>query len=173
MKVGFQKFDRIIEGIENLFCAVPMMIILIVEAIHVAFRYVLKSGLVWSDEVITNLLIIAVLFGGARAIRHNEHTELTGTSDSLPKPIRTAVRSITTFATLIFLLVLFFSSIIFISSTGALKTTYLRIPKSFVYMPLFVGSALMIYEFCKTIKHRITREVIDIYDPENYKEEEV
>lgn len=29
----------------------------------------------------------------------------------------------------------------------------------------------MVYEFVKTIKYRITRDVIDIYDPENYKEE--
>ncbi len=171
MKQGFKQFDRAVEMIENILCAVPMAIILIVEAVHVFYRYALRSGLVWSDEVITNLLVIAVMFGGARAIRFNEHTELTGTSDALPKPIRTVVRIVTTIATLAFLVVLVFSSISFISSTGNLKTTYLRIPKVIVYLPLAVGSAFMVYEFVKTIKHRICREVIDIYDPENYREE--
>ena len=172
MKQVYQVFDRIVGTIENVLCALPMAVILLLEAVHVFYRYALRSGIVWSDEVITNLLVIVVMFGGARAIRYNEHTELTGTADSLPKPVRTVVRFITTFATLAFLAILCWSSYIFVTSTGNLKTTYLRIPRVYVYMPLFVGSCFMVYEFVKTIRHRLTREVIDIYDPENYKEEE-
>ncbi len=171
MKSFYEKFDKVIAIMEDLLCAVPMAVILVIEAVHVFTRYALKSGIVWSDEVITNLIVVVVMFGGARAIRHNEHTELTGTVDSLPGPARTVVRVITTLATLAFLVILFGSSILFISGTGKLTTTYLRIPKVIVYMPLAVGSAFMIYEFVKTIKYRITRKVIDIYDPENYKEE--
>ena len=172
MKKGFAIFDHAVEMIENIFCTLPLAIVLVIEAVHVFFRYALRSGIVWSDEVITNLVVFVVMFGGARAIRFNEHTELTGTSDSLPKVPRTIVRVITTFASLAFLVILFISSISFVSSTEALKTTYLRIPKAWCYMPLAVGGGLMVYEFVKTIKHRITRDVIDIYDPENYKEEE-
>lgn len=169
----YEGFDRVIGIIEDILCAAPMAVILVIEAVHVFMRYVMKSGIVWSDEVITNLIVVVVMFGGARAIRYNEHTELTGTADSLPKGPRTVVRVITTFATLLFLVILFYSSILFIAGTGPLTTTYLRIPKKIVYMPLLIGSAFMIYEFAKTIKYRITRDVIDIYDPENYKEEEV
>lgn len=171
MKKGFQIFDRAVEIIENICCTVPMAIILVIEAVHVFFRYALRSGIVWSDEIITNLVVIVVMFGGARAIRCNEHTELTGTADALPKAPRTLVRIITTFATLAFLVILFLASISFIQSTGNLKTTYLRIPKALCYAPLAAGGFLMVYEFLKTVKYRITRDVIDIYDPENYKEE--
>ncbi|MBQ6385805.1 MAG: TRAP transporter small permease [Lachnospiraceae bacterium] len=172
MEKMYRGFDHAVELIENFLCAAPMAVILVIEAVHVFCRYALKSGIVWSDEVITNLVVIVVMFGGARAIRNNEHTELTGTADSLPEPVRTVVRVITTFSTLAFLVILFYGSILFISRTGNLSTTYLRIPKVAVYMPLLVGSLFMIYEFIKTIKYRITRDVIDIYDPENYKEEE-
>lgn len=172
MKSFYEKFDKLVGIIEDILCAAPMAVILVIEAVHVFARYAFKSGIVWSDEVITNLIVIVVMFGGARAIRYNEHTELTGTVDSLPGPARTVVRTITTLATLAFLAILFYSSILFIKGTGNLSTTYLRIPKVIVYMPLAVGSAFMIYEFVKTVKYRITREVIDIYDPENYKEEE-
>lgn len=171
MKRGFEILDRAVELVESICCTVPMAIILVIEAVHVFFRYALRSGIVWSDEIITNLVVIVVMFGGARAIRFNEHTELTGTADSLPKPLRMVVRVITTFATLAFLVVLTVASVSFIQSTGNLKTTYLRIPKALCYAPLAVGGALMVYEFLKTIKYRITRDVIDIYDPENYKEE--
>lgn len=172
MEKGFKVFDRAVELVENICCTVPVAIILVIEAVHVFFRYALRSGIVWSDEVITNLVVFVVMFGGARAIRCNEHTELTGTADSLPPAPRTILRVITTFASLAFLVILVFSSISFVQSTGNLKTTYLRIPKALCYMPLAVGGALMVYEFAKTIKYRITRSVIDIYDPENYKEEE-
>lgn len=172
MKIFYKKFDKAVATIEDVLCAVPMAIILVIEAVHVFARYAMKSGIVWSDEVITNLIVIVVMFGGARAIRYNEHTELTGTVDSLPGPGRTAVRAFTTIATLAFQVILLYASILFINGTGNLTTTYLRIPKVAVYMPLAVGSAFMIYEFVKTIRHRITRDVIDIYDPENYKEEE-
>ena len=172
VKEFYKKFDRLVEIIENVLCAAPMAVILMLEVVHVFYRYVLRSGLVWSDEVITNLLVIVVMFGGARAIRFNEHTELTGTADSLPGPLRTLVRIITTAATLIFIAVLFWSSINFVTGTGNLKTTYLRIPNAYCYMALAVGSGFMLYEFVKTLRYRITRNVIDIYDPENYKEEE-
>lgn len=172
MKSAYQVFDRIIEIIENVLCAVPMGIILVVEIAQVFYRYVLRSGIPWSDEVIINLLVVCVMFGGARAIRTGEHTELTGTSDSLPDGARTVVRIITTVATLAFLAVFVYSSFIFVGSAGKLKTTNLRIPMKYCYMVLAVGSCFMFYEFAKTVKHRITRPVIDVYDPENYRGEE-
>lgn len=171
-KHAFDVFDRIIEIIENILCALPMAVILIVEMIQVFYRYVLRSGIVWSDEVIVNLIVVAVMFGGARAIRTKEHTELTGTSDGLRPKARIIVRIITTIATLAFLVILVYASFLFQSTTGRLKTTYLRIPMKYCYLPLAVGSCFMLYEFVKTIRYRITRPVIDIYDPENYRGEE-
>ena len=172
MKTVYKVFDRIVELVENILCAVPMGIILVVEIVQVFYRYVLRSGIPWSDEVIINLLVVCVMFGGAKAIRTGEHTELTGTSDSLPQGPRTVVRVITTMATLAFLVVFVYSSSIFVRSAGRLKTTNLRIPMKYCYMVLAVGSCFMLYEFVKTIKHRITRPVIDMYDPENYRGEE-
>lgn len=168
----YKAFDRIVEFVENILCAVPMAVILVVEIVQVFFRYVLRSGIPWSDEVIINMLVICVMFGGARAIRTGEHTELTGTSDALPKRPRTVVRVITTLSTLVFLAIFVYSSFIFVGSAGKLKTTNLRIPMKYCYMVLAVGSCFMLYEFAKTVKTRITRPVIDIYDPENYREED-
>ena len=65
-----------------------------------------------------------------------------------------------------------YSSFIFVNSAGKLKTTNLRIPMKYCYMVLAVGSCFMLYEFVKTIRHRITRPAIDVYDPENYRGEE-
>ena len=171
MKSAFNVFDRVIETVENVLCAVPMGIILVVEIVQVFFRYVLRSGIPWSDEVIVNLLVVCVMFGGAKAIRTREHTELTGTSDSLPEVPRKIVRVITTAATLAFLVVFVYSSIIFVRSAGKLKTTNLRIPMKYCYLMLAIGACFMLYEFVKTIRYRITRPVIDVYDPENYREE--
>ena len=146
MKSAFSVFDRIVEIIENVLCAAPMAVILTVEIVQVFFRYVLRSGIPWSDEVIINLL--------------------------LPAGPRTAVRIITTLATLVFLVIFVYSSFIFVNSAGKLKTTNLRIPMKYCYMVLAVGSRFMLYEFVKTIRHRITRPAIDVYDPENYRGEE-
>lgn len=169
---AFKMFDRVIEIIENLLCTLPMAVILVVEMVQVFYRYVLRSGIPWSDEAIVNLIVVCVMFGGAKAIRTNEHTELTGTADSFPPKVRTVVRVITTFATLAFLVVLAYSSFMFATTAGRLKTTYLRIPMKYCYAPLAIGSIFMVYEFVKTIKYRITRPVIDIYDPENFRGEE-
>ena len=172
MKSVYHVFDRLVEIIENILCGVPMGIILVVEIVQVFFRYVLRSGIPWSDEVIINLLVVCVMFGGAKAIRTGEHTELTGTSDSLPEGPRKVVRVITTFATLAFLAIFVYSSFIFVRSAGRLKTTNLRIPMKYCYMVLAVGSCFMLYEFVKTIRYRITRPAIDVYDPEYYRGED-
>ena len=172
LKKAYAVFDKIVEIVENLLCALPMAVILVVEMVQVFYRYVLRSGIVWSDEVIVNLIVVCVMFGGAKAIRTKEHTELTGTADGLPPKARLVARIITTLATLAFLGVFVYASIIFQSTTGRLRTTYLRIPMKYCYLPLAIGSCFMLYEFVKTIKYRITRPVIDVYDPENYRGED-
>ena len=102
---------------------------------------------------------------------HGNHIPHT-VPDSLPAGPRTVVRVITTLATLAFLVIFVYSSFIFVNSAGKLKTTNLRIPMKYCYMVLAVGSCFMLYEFVKTIRHRITRPAIDVYDPENYRGEE-
>lgn len=173
MKKAYQIFDKAVELAENIFCIIPLGVIIILEILHVFYRYVLHSGIVWSDEVIVYMLIIVVMFGGARAIRTKSHTELTGLADAMPGIFRKIVLVLTTAITLIFLVTLFVTSLTFTLNTGSLKTTYLRIPMRFCYMWLAIGSGLMVYEFVKTIKYRITRDKIDVYDPENYKGEEI
>lgn len=173
MKKTYQAFDKAVEIIENIFCAIPMAVIIIVEILHVFYRYALRSGIPWSDEAIIYMLIICVMFGGARGIRHKGHTELTGLTDSMPGILRKISLVLTTLLTLAFLVILFVTSVDFTAHAGNLKTTYLRIPMRYCYMWLALGSGFMVYEFAKTIKYRITRDKIDIYDPENYREEEI
>lgn len=172
MKKAYQIFDGIVEFIENILCIFPIGGIIILEIVHVFYRYVLHSGISWSDEVIVYLLIIVVMFGGARGIRRNEHTELTGLTDAMPGILRKIILVLTTAITGVFLIVLFVTSVTFTLNTGSLKTTYLRIPMRFCYMWLAIGSGFMVYEFIKTMKSRVTRQKIDVYDPDNYKGEE-
>lgn len=155
MKKLFQQIDLIVTKIEDIFSVTLFGVIVIIVTAHVFSRYVLRSGILWSDEVIQILLVAMVMFGAARAIRTNGHTDMQGLVDSMPKPLGTFFRVFSNVATLFFLVVFLFSSFKHTMDAGQVYTVILRIPRRIAYASMPVGALLMVYEFTKLMKSRI------------------
>lgn len=158
MKNFFKAMDRGIAALEDTGCVISFAAIVGIVVAHVFFRYVLRSGILWSDEVVQILMVSMVMFGTARAVREDGHTELQSFTDRLPSRARTVVRALVTLVSLGFLIMFFVSSLEFTVTTGTLKTVMLRIPRKYCYMFLPLGAGLSIYEFIKTARKRIFHE---------------
>lgn len=158
MKKALQKVDRGIELLEKIAGALALGVIAIVVPLQAFFRYVLKSGILWANELATLLLVFAVMMGAAIAFRVGGHTDLQGFVDKSPKRVRFLVRVCTNTLTLAFLIVFTIISIQYAMQNTAAVTTVLKIPMSVCYGTLPLGGILMIYEFLKVYKHRITAE---------------
>lgn len=158
-KVGiFTAIDKLIGGFEKYVSVTCLGLIAIIVPVQVFFRYVLQRGILWANELVTILLVLVVMLGGALAFREKCHTDIQGFADRAPKPLRLIIRGVTNLITLAFLFILLFSSIIHVNSIGTAKTAVLKIPWGICYLSITLGAVLMIYEFLKVIKERIVRE---------------
>ncbi|MCD8350898.1 MAG: TRAP transporter small permease [Planctomycetaceae bacterium] len=158
MKKAFRVFDTAITWIEDIGCTAIYAAIVCIVTVHVFFRYVLFSGLLWSDELIQILLVYMVMFGSARAIRTNGHTELNSFANRLPEKPRYLLRTLIALACVAFFALFFVGAVEHTMNAGRLRTVILRIPRAYCYLSMPIGAGLMLYEFIKTIKHRITHD---------------
>ena len=159
----FKTFDNLIGHLENIGVGITFAGIVILVTVCVFFRYVLKSGFMWSAEVQEVLVVAMAMFGCAKATREGGHTELTALTKLFPRTGRVAIRTITSILTVIFLAVFVWTSYKYTISSGMLKTIMLKIPYKYFYMWLPIGMALNLYEFIKRIPDRIKND-----PPEEY-----
>ncbi len=154
----FPAFDRVVKGIEDLGVGISFGCIVVLVFVTVFFRYVLKSGIMWSAEVQEVLVVAMAMFGCAKATREGGHTELTALTGLFPRKGRIAIRALTTLAALVFLSVFFVTCIQYATSTGNLRTIMLKIPYSYFYMFLPIGIGLNLYEFLRRTPERILKD---------------
>lgn len=163
-KEGFFKvFDNLIRIIEDLGVGLTFAAIVVLVTLCVIYRYVLKSGFMWSGEVQEVLVVAMAMFGCAKATREGGHTELTALTKMFPRKGRVLIRTLTSIATVLFLAVFFWTSLQYTLTSGSLKTIMLRIPYRYFYMWLPIGMGLNLYEFLKRVPGRIKND-----PPEEY-----
>lgn len=159
-----QGIDGVIHRFEDLVCIITLVGIVSIATAGVVARYVFHTGFLWADEVNQALLVAMGMFGSARAVRADGHTEFTALPNK-PKSrsVRILIRGIIVAITLVFLVFLLVNSVQYTAS-GTMLSTVLRIPRMYYYMSIPIGFGLCVYEYLRAIK----RKVID--DP--VKEEE-
>ena len=159
----FRTFDNVIKVIEDFGVGITFGAIVILVTVCVFYRYVLKSGFMWSAEVQEVLVVAMAMFGCAKATREGGHTELTALTKMFPRKARVFIRALTSIAAVIFLAVFFWTSLRYTLASGNLKTIMLRIPYKYFYMWLPIGMGLNLYEFLKRMPDRIKND-----PPEEY-----
>jgi len=158
MKKASQVISKWITLIEDAVCISALAIIVVLVVAQVFARYVLRSSILWSEELITVMMVVMTMFGSARAIRVKMHTDLQGLVDTLPKAPRIIVRIFVSVITLAFLVVFFVSSLSYSLDAGVLTTILMKIPLKLCYGSMPAGAALMFYEFIRLLRQRIFRE---------------
>jgi TRAP-type transport system small permease protein len=152
--------DRSIRWIETTLSIFSLMAIVVLVLVQVFYRYVLSSGILWANELITSLMLLMVMVGAALAARQNAHTSMTLLADTLPKTLSRLVHGIALLVTLIFLISLIMTSTSYAWQSRALYSTMLEIPMPILYGILPLGSILMLYELVKVpvMKLNLQRE---------------
>lgn len=164
MKKAIDHIDDGIRWIEDFICIFTLVGIVTISTAGVIARYIFHSGFFGADEVNQVLLVAMAMFGSARAVREDGHTEFTTLSSKLrSKKMRIFIRGIIMAITMVFLIFLLICSIQY-TANGTLLSTALKIPRMYYYMSIPIGLGLCIYEYLRAMK----RKVID----DSVKEEE-
>lgn len=161
MKEIFQKIDTLIHWIEDLVCGISLAGIVSIAVASVIGRYIFQSGFLWADEVNQALLVAMGMFGSARAVRTNGHTEFTVlVNKAKSKNIRIALRTVFLMISLVFLVMMLIWTAEY-TANGTMRSTTLRIPRMYYYMSIPIGFALMIYEYLRSAKSRTLDDPTD------------
>lgn len=158
MKRVFKGIDTAIHGIEDVLSIGSLAGIVGIAFANVIARYVFKSGFLWADEVSQALLVMMGMFGCARAVRANGHTQFDLVQSKLrSQKARIVLRAVIMVVTLAFLVFLFINSAQY-TKAGTMLSTVLRLPRMYYYVSIPIGFAFCIYEYLSSFKSRVIEE---------------
>ena len=149
MKKVIEKFDRAVGLVEEVISISSLVAISLLVITQVFFRYVLETGILWADEVVTILMVTMVMFGVPAVTRQGMHTELLVFVNMMPEPVRRPVRVLTSIIGLAFLGLFLYAATMYALNARGMVTTVLRIPIQYFYVVLPIGAALATYEYVK------------------------
>jgi C4-dicarboxylate transporter DctQ subunit len=149
------KFDKAVEFLEEAVCLLSLTAIVSLVVIQVFFRYVLSSGILWLDEIVTNLMVLMVMFGAALATRNMAHTELKVLLGRASPKIAFIMKLFAIAIVTAFLLILIYYSALHAYNSRKLSTIMVDIPLWLVYGIIPAGGVLMFYEFAKQIPRQL------------------
>lgn len=155
MKKVLSGVDTGIKWVEDVVCIATLAAIVIIATVGVIGRYLFHFGLLWADEVNQALLVAMGMFGSAKAVRMNRHTEFTSfVNKRKSKKIRVLIRTIITLITLMCLAFLLVVSAQY-TLEGTMKSVVLRVPRMYYYMSIPIGFALCVYESIRAFKGKV------------------
>ncbi|MGD9568438.1 MAG: TRAP transporter small permease [Sedimentibacter sp.] len=136
--------------IEELLLTVFLMGIVAFMTIHVFCRYVLRSPLVWTEELTRYMFIWFVFMGFSYGIKSSTHirVDILETFVSKLKPGLTILQDIVTTAFLVYLVPAGIEVLKFFIRTGQ-RSTGLNVPMLFIYVSLMIGIILSIFRMAE------------------------
>jgi TRAP-type C4-dicarboxylate transport system permease large subunit/TRAP-type C4-dicarboxylate transport system permease small subunit len=130
----------VVEPIAGLLVAAEIVIL----ASGVFMRYVVRSPLVWSDELATILLLWLAMLGAVIAYRRGEHIRMTALLRRVSPFVAAVMDAITSVVVAIFVIELMPATLAFVKMEQIDVTPALGIPSSYVVMAIVVGLTLIL-----------------------------
>lgn len=127
--------------ITELIC-IPMVVVMtIIIIINVFFRYILRSGIPWAEEVSKYIMVWMVMLGSSIVFRRKAHISVDFFIEKLK--YKQWIYVFNTFLTLIFLYTIIRSGLIYANFGKNLLSPTLRISRYWAFMAIPAGGLLM------------------------------
>lgn len=152
-------YQRIFDGTMKFckwFLIVDMILIISMVTLQVVSRYVFNNPSMWSEEVAVYGLVYFTFIGNALAISQKQTLKITILADALREDKAILLNLFTNALSILLLIfVIVFSPKVFSGLMNYL-TPALRIPKSFIFLSVPLGSLVMIMAFANEIMELLT-----------------
>lgn len=151
--------DKVITNSINMIrnvCALLLMLMMVVTSLHVFFRYMLNSPLIWSEEFALLLLIWFGFFSISNELYHDNHMAIIMFYEKFPVKIRRFIDVVRHFIVGAFCLIMTIYLYKITASVGGNKLPVSGLPKIIMYIPVIISSILMLFYsfvlFVKTLR---------------------
>ncbi len=136
--------DRAIGTVVEPLAALLVVVEVVILASGVFTRYVLRSPLVWTDELATILFLWLAMLGSVVAYRRGEHIRLSVLLRQSSPRVREILETVSSVVTAIFVIELMPASVKFFQQEQIDVTPAMSIPQSYVVLAIIVGLALIL-----------------------------
>lgn len=149
--------NKISDGVfqlEKLLAIILTTVIFVSLAAGVIFRYVLKSPLLWSDELAIFCLVWITFIGGSMGLKEKASPSITVLTDSVSPALQKALKILSNVILLVFVGYVLYLAYYWISAPNIMIQVsptlnlqkfyfYLSIPVSFVFMVIHVLNSIV------------------------------
>lgn len=122
--------------------------------IGVFYRYVLRRGLPWPEELARAINIWVAYLGASIGVKHGEHVGIDLFVGLLPEKVRTVFRFLTRLVVVFFLSIIAYYCFRY-TATARSTTPALLMPVRYINVALFVGFVLMLLHLVSQIVHDV------------------
>lgn len=140
--MGF--LNKIIDNLTKLVMAVSAFVVFLITFLQVVCRYVLKSPLPWSQDILRLAFTYMVFWGAAWCVREKGHLNVDAVLTMLPKKVRCVVELLINVVLCAFFAFLIFYGIKFAESGLTQTAPYLSIPMTLYYASIPSSAVLML-----------------------------
>jgi TRAP-type transport system small permease protein len=144
--VAFGRLAAALDRCTCIACVALFAGILVTMLLQVAFRYVLNSPLVWTEELARILYIWACYLGAPVATRRGNHVTITFVLERLPRAAGRVVGIGIQAISLVFFLVLAILGTSLVARSHTIDAITLPIPWSVIYLATPLSAVLMILQ---------------------------
>lgn len=138
-----KKTDRVISLMEKYTACVVLVIIVLVGTAQIVFRFLLKSSLIWSEELMRYLFVWLSFLTASIAVREHKHISVDFVTSFIPAKINRVFYLISRAAMLAYFYFMIPAGFQLCAKTAMNKSTILPITWNYVYAALPVGMILM------------------------------
>lgn len=124
------------DNLEEIVASLLFFVTLITVIINVIMRYVIRSGLPWSEELATSCFVWTTFIGAAACYKQRMLIGIEVVTSKLPRPAQNTVKLIADALMIVMCGVLFYLSIIYVSKTYIKPTALLGVSSATVSVSL-------------------------------------
>jgi TRAP-type C4-dicarboxylate transport system permease small subunit len=139
-----ERISYIANRIAEIAIIITVSIMAVVVFVEVIFRYVLHFPLFWTEEFARYCLVWSSLLGAGVALKRGEHIAVTFLTDKFPKGIRIETSLVVQIFIACFLVIIFWGGFCLVLITRHQLSPAMRIPMSWPYMSVPIGSLIML-----------------------------
>lgn len=140
-----ERVSDIVNRIAEIATFLVISVMAIVVFVEVIFRYVLMLPLFWTEEFARYCLIWSSILGAGIALKRGEHIAVTFLADRLPPVIRMQASLLAKLFIAAFLVIIFWGGLSLFIITRHQLSPAMRIPMSWPYMAVPLGSLIMLF----------------------------
>ena len=148
-----------LENIEDIVAAIFITITTILVIVNIIMRYVLNSGLVWSEEVATGCFVWTVFIGAVAAFKRRGHVGVDIVVKMLPAGPRKVLTTLMDMVLVVLNGFMAYLSVLYIMTSYTKMTPVLGISSAYISSSVLIAFVLMTFYSIKFVYEDITGKV--------------